>query len=1008
MMKSRVVSLLRLPLVLFVSTILLGGLCLSLRPGLANPGTLYVAPGASCGGSVPPFLCYADLQSAVDAAVEDDEIRVAQGTYGGVQTRSGVKQHLYLSKTLTIRGGYSTSDWSHSYPVTQTTTLDAQGQGRVVYVVDTVTPTLEGFVMTGGDAQGLGGFSSSDAGGGVYAFEASPIISACWIVNSQATYGGGVFSQENSPQIISSTLRENQAQEDGGGLYLHETSDVLITGTLFLSNTARNGGGIYADYTSLPEPERKNSMTFSHNVVRGNEATQLLTSCGGGMWLTGEDMEVTHNQIEANLASAHVSVAFAGGVRLGGTRITFTHNTVTSNTVAGDADTVYGGGVLFVEDGYGRAIDSLTFVHNRITLNTAIDEAGGVYLKNGQGISIAHNTVLTNTALDGSGVYLAETENVSFTDNVLAHNAATQYGGGLYASQVTTLTLTSNEVLNNSAESGGGLYVDNSSAVSLRGNVVDDNSVSQVGGGVLLSNISAPLLRANVLSDNSADQQGGGLYVDTCPNVTVLTNTLRANSALADGAGVYINGSSHPLLEDNLIRANVSGNYGGGVHLNSCTSSEVRDNLVDENWADERGGGAYLASSDLAVLEDNRLISNTVVNNDGGGVYLYTSPGVVVDGNTFIHNEAQGLGGALLLAWSDDAQIRANVVMSNTATSNGDGVYIDAATSFALTNNIIAANTPPSGAGVWVQGWSDLYPAQGTLLHNTIANNAGKGVVVGQYASVGMTNTILAGHQVGVSADAGHAYVDHVLWDEAGTFTETVNGGIITSTGVVTGDPAFLSPVDYHVGLASAALNQAVATTLSTDIDGNPRPVHGGYDLGADELYSLTTTLSVTGAGTYRFFDGAEDRLTFSPGETGTLKLITATLTLTYPTASQTGMPRFYSLQGDGSGFTTALSLSYDAFDMSAAGVVTESDVRVYRYSGAGGIWHVYPSTVHTPTHVVTATEITDFSLWALGVAEENEPTRVSVVGFDARPRFVWGLGLVLGMLVWLIKSRKM
>jgi hypothetical protein len=70
---------------------------------------------------------------AVDAAEEGDEIRIAEGTYTGVSTRprkdalsiGNVTQVVYLDKSLTIRGGFTTANWSSPDPATNVTTLDA-------------------------------------------------------------------------------------------------------------------------------------------------------------------------------------------------------------------------------------------------------------------------------------------------------------------------------------------------------------------------------------------------------------------------------------------------------------------------------------------------------------------------------------------------------------------------------------------------------------------------------------------------------------------------------------------------------------------------------------------------------------------------------------------------------------------------------------------------------------------------------------------------------------------
>ena len=98
-------------------------------PVAAQGGVRHVAPGADCGAATP---CYASVQAALDAASPGDLIKVAGGTYAGVTSRQGYSQSVYISQTITIRGGYSTADWSVSDPVANVTTLDAENLGYVV------------------------------------------------------------------------------------------------------------------------------------------------------------------------------------------------------------------------------------------------------------------------------------------------------------------------------------------------------------------------------------------------------------------------------------------------------------------------------------------------------------------------------------------------------------------------------------------------------------------------------------------------------------------------------------------------------------------------------------------------------------------------------------------------------------------------------------------------------------------------------------------------------------
>jgi parallel beta-helix repeat protein len=240
-------------LVLLVALLMTLGIAHPLEVALAQGPTIrYVAlaPTGNDGDNVctDSNAPCATLQHAVDVADSGDEIRVATGAYTDVQARAGVTQVVYISKTVTIRGGYTTINWSIPYPAIHPTTLDAQSQGRVLYITGDISPTIDGFIITGGD--------TSDQGGGIAVHSSSPMLSHNTIINNRATgYGGGIYmvGRAASPTLSSNRIISNSTSSNGGGIFIDDySSPILINNVIATNRASSNGGGIYIDYYSAP------------------------------------------------------------------------------------------------------------------------------------------------------------------------------------------------------------------------------------------------------------------------------------------------------------------------------------------------------------------------------------------------------------------------------------------------------------------------------------------------------------------------------------------------------------------------------------------------------------------------------------------------------------------------------------------------------------------------------------------------------------------------------------
>jgi len=358
-----------------------------------------------------------------------------------------------------------------------------------------------------------------------------------------------------------------------------------------------------------------------------------------------------------------------------------------------------------------------------------------------------------------------------------------------------------------------GFIITGGNATDLGGSLFD----SDAGGGIY-SYAAYPIIQNNVITHNLASTQpgeramGGGIYAESDGFVAINSNRILSNTAgidanLADGGGLFVMGPGE--VRSNTFEENVACQGGG------CTG---------------RGGGIYVGWTDDGLeVVGNRFINNQAAN--GGGLHLVWSA-VHVAENT-VHGNRAVWGAGMYSYYDKGSVIEANTVTSNTASIGGGGIGIYITpdnTRPTVVNNVIARNRAP-GRGGGFYAWSDWNSSSITFTHNTLVDN-GKGVAVGTNMTVTLTNNSVVSHTLGITTTdpSATAPSDHNL------FWSNNNDGI-RGTNPVDGDPCFVDPAggDYHIAEGSATIDAGVDTGVTTDIDGDTRPIGSGYDIGADE-----------------------------------------------------------------------------------------------------------------------------------------------------------------------------
>ncbi len=231
---------------------------------------------------------------------------------------------------------------------------------------------------------------------------------------------------------------------------------------------------------------------------------------------------------------------------------------------------------------------------------------------------------------------------------------------------------------------------------------------------------------------------------------------------------------------------------------------------------------------------------------------------VTVEGLTLVNGCAE-TGGGIRLVGSAPIRLRSNWILSNTADGNGGGIYVDVCSgTVTLIGNTIISNVAEShGGGIAVAGGTvyaqndviaknskcrvdgtGIYLSQGDLLaqHWTLASNGAAALAAVNGGSAALSNTIVADHLAGFYAglDGSDVIADHTLFFSS---TERCTGRAIC-TNNLEGNPRFVDAGtgDYHIGPDSAAFDTGLGTGVTTDMDGEPRPLCSNPDIGADEL----------------------------------------------------------------------------------------------------------------------------------------------------------------------------
>lgn len=232
----------------------------------AQSQVIYVRQGAS-GNGTSWSDASGDLASALNQAAAGTEVWVAYGTYkptsgtdrsASFQVKAGVKLLGNFNGTETSADQRSTSTPASvlSGEIGQSGTVD---NAYNVVLMENVgdNTAIDGFVITGGNANGQATDNTRiSCGGGMYIDAinglSKPTIVNCHFVKNLGRDGAAVYNNgrkgECSPIFVNCTFKGNEAGLDGGAMFndgrLKGKSNPTLTNCTFERNMGTYGGAI--------------------------------------------------------------------------------------------------------------------------------------------------------------------------------------------------------------------------------------------------------------------------------------------------------------------------------------------------------------------------------------------------------------------------------------------------------------------------------------------------------------------------------------------------------------------------------------------------------------------------------------------------------------------------------------------------------------------------------------------------------------------------------------------
>jgi len=573
--------------------------------------------------AIYPGTGAAELQAAIDAAIDGDVIVLNPGTYPGRINFGG--------KAITVRSTDPTDP-----AVVAATIIDASGTfGCAVWFDsgETRDAVLDGVTLTGATGSGvcvyqtgptirrcrIEGNDSNSNGGGVYIESGDPIIENCIIGSNEAGNGAGIYSIDSLAVIRNNAIVANHALEEGAAIYTGFSRDLILNNTI-VGNQADGVqlGGAAVFCVLWGDAEMSNNIFWQNTAedlaifdsepavacnlfavvptdyeYYGNIAGDPLL----GDW-QNEDFHIPYDSPCVNAGSRWYGpmdgvTDLDGQPRIGLRRVDI------------GADEVVEQRIIYVatcgDDGWSGADPNCVGPDGaKRTIQAAIDAAAADRFEI---VMVLPGTYQEN--IDFLGKVITVTDTDPDDPNVVATTAIEGGSGPVvrFVSDEPRESIITGFTIRH-AGGASGVGVECSARATILKNVVTGNDEGGIRGG-------APLIAENVIANNGGDvNQGGGVFVGWY-GAQIIGNHITQNQAFDEGGGIYGNNAEALEIVGNVIEDNTAGENGGGVYLYHHLPNvlpTITNNLLVGNASP--GYGAMYCRYTPEVLRNNTIAFN--------------------------------------------------------------------------------------------------------------------------------------------------------------------------------------------------------------------------------------------------------------------------------------------------------------------------------------------------------------------------------------------------------------